>query len=560
MKRYTAFIAIFCFLILEISPLLSVDEMYNLSEFYSPKVVEVEESRKICFYPLRTATKEIGDMEYLSRGIPSILVTELRKLGYVYDENIVYNVIRHSMGNPKDPSNPKNKVDTAKTKNKRILDGENKSKVVRRKLEYNQEEIDSILSNQTKVFPANDPRYIPLEVEYDRENKNPPEQEAVYRISSKRNCNYAVTGEFSLNGTESVSVQFELTNLFNGKIEKFSQSTSVKRAFQELTPLVTSLKKYLMKKDLAELSVDTKSLVGALVFVDGIYLGKTPLQNVTITSGSHELLVTYKDYSEYKSEFSASVNQHKLVSADLIPNPKTAFISVESEPSGAEVFIGIEKIGETPLKKIAVSPGKNRLRVGKLDYIDHFQGIDLDPGKEEKFKVSLKVGKSEPYYLSKDYVFLDYTHKDFLVYSVYGALLFYAGNIYLQLQANRLTDSLRPQIQIQSLSQAQVLYGQNPDLAIGVYMFEEYKIRKVKAEAEYYNNLAGNIGFGRTKKKLHGGAMLYGALFMVVTGLTFYYLGLDDESIDIGFDPGFTTPVAGVASEAKGHILYNFRF
>jgi hypothetical protein len=560
MKGYTAFIAIFSFLVLEITPLLSVDEMYNLSEFFSPKVVEVEESRKICFYPLRTASKEIGDMEYLSRGIPSILVTELRKLGYVYDENIVYNVIRHSMGNPKDPSNLKKKVEASKPKSKRILDSENTSKVVRRKLEYNQEEIDSILSNKTKVLPSQDPRYIPLEVEYDRENKNPPEQEAVYRISSKRNCNYAVTGEFALNGADSVMVQFELTNLFNGKIEKFNQSTTIKRAFQELSPLVASFKKHLMKKELAELSVDTKSLVGALVFLDGYYLGKTPLEKIAIPSGSHELLVTYKDYSEYKSEFSVIPNQQKVISVSLIENPKTSYISVESDPPGAEVFVGIEKIGETPLKKVAVSPGKNRLRIGKLDYIDHFQGIDLDPGKEEKFKVSLKVGKSDAYYLSKDYVFLDYTHKDFMVYSVYGALLFYAGNVYLQLHANRLTDSLRPQIQIQSLSQAQLLYGQNPDLAIGVFMFEEYKIRKVKAEAEYYNNLAGNIGYGRTKKKLHGGAMLYGALFMVMTGLTFYFLGLDDESIDIGFDPGFTTPVAGVASEAKGHILYNFRF
>jgi hypothetical protein len=54
--------------------------------------------------------------------------------------------------------------------------------------------------------------------------------------------------------------------------------------------------------------------------------------------------------------------------------------------------------------------------------------------------------------------------------------------------------------------------------------------------------------------------MLYGAAFMVATGLTFYFLGLDQETLDIGFDPGIGTVTPNQYSEAKGHIHYNFRF
>lgn len=561
MKKLFSSTLILCILFAQVSPILSVDELYNLSSYYSPQLVTVEKERKFCFYALRTKSEDIGDLQYLSRGIPSIILTEVRKLGYVYDENLVYDVVRHTMGNPKDPSNTKEKQGLDNNlSNKRVLDGGGLNASLQRKLEYKQEELDAILSNKKKELPSKDPRYIPLTVEYERDKALAIESEDVYRYGHKKNCSYGLTGEFSKTSSGSIVVNLELTNLLNGKVTKYTHSTSIERSLQEMLPLADKIKKTLIQKQLAYISIQTNPISGALVFVDGNYIGKTPLEKTSLPFGRHEILITHKDYQEYKSELELLPEQSKSISVDLISNQRSAFISVSSEPSGADVYLGVEKIGQTPLAKVSVPAGKNRLRIAKEEFIDHYQGIDLAIAETGKFKVTLKPGKSEAYYLNKDYVFLDYTHKDFMVYSVWGALLFYAGNIYFQLQANKLRDSLRPEIQINSLAQAQALFSQNNNLAVATILYEEIRIREVKSQIRDYNRIAGNIGFGRTRSQARGGLMLYGAAFMVATGLTFYFLGLDQETLDIGFDPGIGTVTPNQYSEAKGHIHYNFRF
>lgn len=561
MKKLFSSTLIFCILFTQVSSIFPVDEIYNLSSFYSPKSVEVEKDRKICFYPLRSKSEDIGDLEYLGRAIPSIILTEIRKLGYVYDENLIFNVIRHTMGNPSDPSNSKKKIDAQPPLvENRVLEGGGLSSSYQRKLEYKEDELKAILSNKKKELPSKDPRFIPLSVEYERDKSLPIEAADVYRYGHKKNCSYTVTGEFSKNSSESIAVKLELTNLLNGKVTNYSHSTSVERSMQEMLPLADKIKKTLIQRQLASISVQTKPVSGALVFIDGNYFGKTPFEKTSLPFGRHEILITYKDYKEYASEFEILPNQAKSFSVELKSNQRSAFISVSSDPPGADVYLGIEKLGQTPLKKVSVPAGKNRLRIGKAEFIDHFQGVDLASGETGTFKVALKSGNSDAYYLNKDYVFLDYTHKDFMVYSVYGALLFYAGNIYFQLQANKLRDSLRPEIQINNATQAQALFSQNQNLAIGTLLFEEYRIRDVKRQIRDYNRLAGNIGFGRTRTQARGGVMLYGALFMVATGLTFFFLGLDEETLDIGFDPGLGTSTPNSYAEAKGHIHYNFRF
>ncbi|WCL48744.1 PEGA domain-containing protein [Leptospira sp. GIMC2001] len=556
MRKPISILLTFCLIGISISPLLSVDELYNLTEVYTPKQVEVEESRKICFFPFRNSSEAKG-LEYLRTGIPAILVTEIRKIGYIYDENIVFNVIRHQMGNKKDKS--KNEKES-KTKLIRELEGGGLESIQRRKSEYLQDDLDKLLSGESKELPRKDPRYVPITVQYEREFAEIADSENAIALGSKFNCFYVVTGEFTQTGGDSITTKVELNNLWNGKLRTENHSTSLKRAFQEMYPLAEKLKKSLIVKPLSQISIDSGSEPGALVFIDDYYVGKTPLISHPILDGKHEVFISKNGFQEIKKEIEIGARQNTNFQFALKPLDKTAYISVTSDPSGADVYLGITKIGVTPLNKVKVSAGKNRLRVSKDEYVDHFTGVNLESGKDQKLQVKLRVGDSEIYYKNKDFVFLDYTYKDFSVYTLYSGLLFYAAHAYLQYEANRITDGLRPQITLVNVSTIVALNEANPDLAAGVYFYETYKINEVVARADRNRRWAGDLGLDRQGGKFRGGPMIYGAAFMFFSSFALLWMGLDSETLDIGFDPGFRHVDFGGMSEAKGHIKYNFRF
>jgi hypothetical protein len=470
MKKFISFILVSIFFSLHIAPILAVDDIYKLSEVYTPGSKEVEESRTICIYPFRNAVKsqtrssksessDLSSDEYLARGIPAILVTETRKMGLVYDENVVTEVVRHQMGK-NDKKKKKEKVSTLRQLQDGGLDPAKK-----RKLEYTDEEWDDILTGKKELKPAEDPRYIPLKVQFFRSFEYSPEKEEAFRLGYKNKCFYVVTGEFNSSGEDRLVSTFELTFLWDGKVVTQSHQTSFIRAFQEMNPLAEKLKKSLVNKDFSIISVSTGSRSGALVFLDDVYIGKTPVKNYPTTLGKHEILVTEKGYEEIREEFNLTKNSPKNFSFILKPLPKDSYISVASDPPGAEVYLGIEKLGETPLNKVKVPVGKNRLRVSKEDHIDYFTGVDQKEGINHKHSVTLRSGNSEIYYKNRDYVFLDYTYKEFSTFSLWSALIFYAGHIYYQVQARNQEESVRANIQIVNYQAFQDLSAQNPNAA-----------------------------------------------------------------------------------------------
>lgn len=577
MKRVSAFILFLSVVLGQIYPLWAVEDLYKLSEVYTPAKREVEEKRKVCFFPFRNKSSDnkrdanisnpgvpggtsiIASDAYLSRGIPAILVTEVRKMGMVYDENVIIDVMRHQMGKKSNQDKRK------KNSGVRDLEGGGLDTKQKRKLEYTEEEWRDILSGKTELVPARDPRYIPIEVQFYRDEKNPPLAEEAFRLGHKNKCFYVVTGEYEKNGEDSLISKYELTFLWDGQKKTGSLKTGFIRAFQEMKPLTAKLRKDLVKKDFATIEIDTGSRPGALVFLDDVYIGKTPIRKFPTTQGRHEILVTEKDFQEIRDEVFLKKNSTIRKSYKLKPFPKEAYLSVTSDPPGAEVFLGIEKIGETPIQKAKVRVGKNRLRVSKEDHIDYFTGVDLKEGFNHKHKVVLREGDSTVYYKNKNYVFLDYTYKDFSVYSLYGTLLFYAGHIYYQMRANQIYDSSKgPEAGFNALAAVSFAEG-NPTLGNQLLLANELNIINTVNKGNQYQRIAGDLGLQRqnSQAQFRTGPMLYGMFFMIATSFTFLFLGLDEETYDIGFHPGSRTPLPlGDLStgEARGHFLYKFRF
>jgi formylglycine-generating enzyme required for sulfatase activity len=87
---------------------------------------------------------------------------------------------------------------------------------------------------------------------------------------------------------------------------------------------------------------------GAMVEVDGVEVGVTPLDPLELTAGEHELLIRAERHLDYVTRVSiegGGVEQ----SLEVLPTPLWASISFASEPRGATVRVDGEVVGKTPV-------------------------------------------------------------------------------------------------------------------------------------------------------------------------------------------------------------------
>lgn len=103
-----------------------------------------------------------------------------------------------------------------------------------------------------------------------------------------------------------------------------------------------------MRKLPGIVSIDTASIDGARVQIDGVDLGVTPLLNVPVEPGEHQLTLSLDRYLEYGETISIegrAVEQHY----QAVLEPAWAVVSLATAPSGADVLLDGKIIGTTPL-------------------------------------------------------------------------------------------------------------------------------------------------------------------------------------------------------------------
>ena len=86
--------------------------------------------------------------------------------------------------------------------------------------------------------------------------------------------------------------------------------------------------------------------VEAKIYVDDAYVG-TGSVNVQVSVGAeHRYRVESQDYIKEENSIFFAKSEKKIISVELVPN--FGYITVKSEPSGAEVYIDDKKAGTTP--------------------------------------------------------------------------------------------------------------------------------------------------------------------------------------------------------------------
>ncbi len=102
-----------------------------------------------------------------------------------------------------------------------------------------------------------------------------------------------------------------------------------------------------MRKLPGQVTIRTDPAVEAVVSIDDNLVGPAPFGPVELQPGEHSVNVRSKRYLPYADVVQvAGQGRHDILNIQLIP--RWANIDVSSEPSGAIIFAGQQRVGETP--------------------------------------------------------------------------------------------------------------------------------------------------------------------------------------------------------------------
>ncbi len=101
--------------------------------------------------------------------------------------------------------------------------------------------------------------------------------------------------------------------------------------------------------DIQALDEQGQSLTGARVRVDGVDVGSTPLQNLSLSPGEYEIELLGERYLPHTERLTVAGRlQEQELTVEL--EPAWATVAFRTEPAGAELMVNDEVVGVTPLQ------------------------------------------------------------------------------------------------------------------------------------------------------------------------------------------------------------------
>ena len=160
----------------------------------------------------------------------------------------------------------------------------------------------------------------------------------------------------------------------------------------------TSISPKLIAKNISQVKVGLLSVTsnpsGADIFIDGNLIKETtPLYNYPLKPGSHSIKISMLGYSDYSTSIQVSENQlTNLGIINLQPiSIQNGFLTVTSNPSGADIFIDGNLIKETtPLYNYPLKPGSHSIKISMLGYKDSIRSVYIEANKTLSISVTLE--------------------------------------------------------------------------------------------------------------------------------------------------------------------------
>jgi len=115
---------------------------------------------------------------------------------------------------------------------------------------------------------------------------------------------------------------------------------------------------------------------GASIYLDGDYEGETPRRIDFIPVGSHTVRLSKEGYRDYVQQVWIQANQTTTISISLVVEATRYKLSINSNPSGASVFVDGIPRGITPAYTY-VTPGYHQVKLELEGYLDYEETVHI---------------------------------------------------------------------------------------------------------------------------------------------------------------------------------------
>lgn len=131
----------------------------------------------------------------------------------------------------------------------------------------------------------------------------------------------------------------------------------------------------------------------AKVYLDGIFVGNTPLARTEIESGNHTFKLEYDLYHTETREVEFKDGDDKNISFEL--KPAFGQLKIDSDPTGAELYINGKSVGKTPYEDEKIPSGKYRVLLKKKLWSEIEEEIEITDNQltEKLFKLNKNFGE-----------------------------------------------------------------------------------------------------------------------------------------------------------------------
>ena len=131
---------------------------------------------------------------------------------------------------------------------------------------------------------------------------------------------------------------------------------------------------------------------GADIYLDGKYQGTTPKTISDVISGDHKIELKKSGYEDWSAPVSVKADETDSVSAGLRPETEiqeTGYISITSEPPGAEIYLDGKYQGTTPMTLSDVISGDHKIKLKKSGYEDWSYSVSVKADETEYVSAEL---------------------------------------------------------------------------------------------------------------------------------------------------------------------------
>ena len=134
-------------------------------------------------------------------------------------------------------------------------------------------------------------------------------------------------------------------------------------------------------------AIETKPL-GAKVWLDADLVGRTPTTLYNVETGEHSITLELGGHQTLQVQ--VEVRDGEITKVDEVLLMRTGGILIETEPSGAQVFINGKIAGKTPFKAAGLIAGKHEIAIAMPGYSRFGSVVEIESNVTLKRKIVLK--------------------------------------------------------------------------------------------------------------------------------------------------------------------------